>query len=162
MPVIDFKEMPQAKASVDEKGKQDKFELFARDFIEFIGYRIVENPDRGADGGRDIIAEETRSGVGGETTIRWLVSCKHTVHSGTSVNPKAEQNIQDRVASNNCKGFIGFYSMLPSAGLARILDGLKSTLEVQVFDSERIEKSLLGSSEGITLARRYFPRSMGV
>ena len=48
MAVLDFKEIPKAhKVS----GLQDTFELFARDFLSFIGYKILTDPDRGADGG---------------------------------------------------------------------------------------------------------------
>jgi len=160
MPVINFKEIPESKPSKEKPGTQDEFELFARDFLEFMGYTIASNPDRGADEGKDLIVEERRTGVGGETTIRWLVSCKHLAHSGESVKPKVEQNINDRVASHCCQGFIGMYSTLQSSGLSKTLEGLKSSFEVQVFDGERIEKHLLASSNGIILARRYFPHSI--
>ena len=41
MAVLDFKEIPKAhKAS----GLQDTFELFARDFLSFIGYKILTDP----------------------------------------------------------------------------------------------------------------------
>ena len=74
MPVLNFSEIPAANLA---NGQQDTFELFARDVLKHIGYQIDVNPDRGRDGGRDIIAIETRTGVGGETKVRWLVSCKH-------------------------------------------------------------------------------------
>ncbi|TCN75720.1 restriction endonuclease [Shewanella fodinae] len=94
MTVLDFKEIPEAHIAT---GEQDTFELFARDFLDFIGYKIITNPDRGADGGVDLIVEESRTGVGGETIIRWLVSCKHKAHSGKSVTPTDDANIRDRV-----------------------------------------------------------------
>jgi len=46
MPIIDFKEIPESKPSKARPGTQDKFELFARDFLEFVGYAIVDHPDR--------------------------------------------------------------------------------------------------------------------
>lgn len=82
MAVLDFTEISEAHVA---NGQQDSFELFAREFLAFIGYEIERNPDRGADGGRDIIAREMRSGVGSQTIVRWLVSCKHKAHSGRSV-----------------------------------------------------------------------------
>ena len=48
--ILDFKEIPPANGS---DGDQDKFELFAREYIEAIGLEIVSGPDRGQDGGRD-------------------------------------------------------------------------------------------------------------
>lgn len=157
MAVLDFKEIPEAHIA---SGKQDQFELFARDFLAFVGYEIVSDPDRGADGGVDLIVREKRTGVGGETTVVWLVSCKHKAHSGNSVSPTDEANIRDRVEANKCNGFIGFYSTLPSSGLGGNLDGLKQKLEVQVFDYEKIESKLLHSAKGLEIAERYFPQSL--
>jgi len=158
MPILDFLEIPRADVA---SGEQDCFELFARDFLSVLGYTIVSGPDRGADGGRDIIALETRSGVAGETMIRWLVSCKHKAYSGNSVTLDDERDILDRVTANQCQGFIGFYSTLPSSSLTRKLEGLKaqSGIEFQVFDRERIELDLLTRTDGFKLAKRYFKTS---
>lgn len=71
MPRID-KEIPRSDFA---DGDHDTFEMFAWDFLELTGYRILSGPDRGGDQGRDLIAEETRTGVRGKTTVRWLVSC---------------------------------------------------------------------------------------
>ncbi|WP_171091236.1 MULTISPECIES: restriction endonuclease [unclassified Ruegeria] len=155
MPVLDFKEIPEAHIA---SGLQDTFELFARDFLVFMGFRIISAPDRGADGGKDIIAEETRVGVGGETTIKWLVSCKHKASTGKSVSPTDETNIMDRVISKKCDAFLGFYSTLPSTGLNTVLEGMN--FEQTVYDRERIESQLLHSSKGLQIAERYFPRSL--
>lgn len=157
MPVLDFKEIPEAHIS---EGLQDTFELFSRDFLSFFGYEVVSDPDRGADGGVDLVVQERRTGIGGETLVRWLVSCKHRAHSGNSVTPTIEQNVSDRVKANKCEGFIGFYSTLPSSGLTRILEGLSSGLEFQFFDKEKIERELLHSAQGLKVAERYFPISL--
>ena len=52
---IDFTEIAQANIA---NGDQDRFELFGREFLQEMGYRIEEHPDRGQDGGRDILAIE--------------------------------------------------------------------------------------------------------
>lgn len=155
MPVLDFKEIPEAHIA---GGMQDTFELFARDFLSGIGFRVLVHPDRGADGGRDLICEEVRVGPAGETTIKWLVSCKHKAHSGGSVSPQDEPSIRDRVEANSCDGFLGFYSTLPSAGLSDRILGLQ--IETLVFDREAIEEKLLSSSTGLKLAGRFFPKSV--
>ncbi len=157
MPVIDFKEIPEAHLT---NGMQDTFELFARDFLKYLGYEIAEDPCRGADGGKDLIVIERRKGIGRETTVKWLVSCKHKAHSGSSVNPDVEKNIRDRIESNHCNGFIGFYSTLASSGLNNMIQGLSSKHEVQVFDREKIESELLKQSDGLHLAKRFFPKSI--
>ncbi len=154
---LDFKEIPEAHKG---SGLQDTFELLARDFFEFLNYKILIEPSRGADGGKDLVLEESRIGVGGETKYKWLVSCKHKVFSGTSVNNGDEKDILDRVQTNNCSGFIGFYSTLPSSALVTKLESLKNKIEYQIFDSRKIEKELLSSTKGIELAKRYFPKSI--
>lgn len=39
--VLDFKEIPEANTG---SGLQDTFELFTRDFLSFLGYRIIQDP----------------------------------------------------------------------------------------------------------------------
>lgn len=156
MPVLDFSEITEAHIA---SGKQDTFELFARKFLEYIGFTISQGPDRGPDGGKDLIVNESRKGVGGETTINWLVSCKHKAHSGSSVGTNDEIDIPGRVEANKCQGFIGFYSTLPSSGLTTKLEGLKNRLEYQIYDYEKIEQNLLNSSKGCSISKRYFPIS---
>jgi hypothetical protein len=159
MPSLDFKEIAQANLA---SGEQDTFEMLAREFLELLGFKAVSGPDRGADLGRDLIVLETRKGVGGETSVRWLVSCKHKAHSGQSVNLSDEQDIFDRVQTHSCDGFIGFYSTLPASSLTQKLDGIKnshSTFDFHIFDREKIEKTLLATGSGQGIARRYFPNS---
>ena len=51
MPAIDFKEKPVPTSGAE----RDRFELFAREFLSFRGYKIIFGPDRGPDAqaGRD-------------------------------------------------------------------------------------------------------------
>ena len=42
MTILDFKEIAQGNLM---NGNQDEFELFCRDFLEFIGYHIISEPD---------------------------------------------------------------------------------------------------------------------
>lgn len=155
MSLLDFKEIPEAhKAS----GLQDKFELFARDFFEYLGYKILRGPSRGADGGCDLIVGEERTGIAGTTLVKWLVSCKHKAHSGASVLKGDEAEVRDSVESNSCQGFIGFYSTLPSSGLQEKVQAIKS-IDSQFFDYSKIEQSLLSTQSGRALAKLYFPIS---
>lgn len=156
MPLLDFKEIAQANLV---NGLQDTFEMFARDFFVMLRFQIKEGPDRGQDGGRDLIISEKREGIIGNTEIDWLVSCKHKAHSGNSVLNNDETDIKGRVDALGAKGFIGFYSTIISSPLGRTLDGLKRHFDVKVFDRELIEKILLENPKGQILAKRYFPIS---
>jgi hypothetical protein len=154
--ILDFKEIPQANSG---GGDQDTFELFTRDFLEVLGYEVLQHPDRGADGKKDLIVQENRYGISGITKIKWLVSCKHYAHSGKSINDADEPNILDRVNVHECDGFLGFYSTIPATSLGTNLNSLKRKIHIEYFDNKRIEKILLESSTGIKLASRYFPLS---
>ena len=155
--ILDFTEIPQANTG---KGDQDTFEQFACLFLKYYGFKIEQGPDRGPDGGKDIIVSETLKGVGTCDIVRkWLVSCKHKAHSKKSVSTIDESNIKDRVVSNHCNGFIGFYSTLPSSGLSNIIHELG--IPVMVFDNKIIEAKLLsGGKEFNKLVEIYFPVSL--
>ena len=163
MSTLNFEEIPQANHA---NGKQDEFELFARDFFAYLGYQIIAEPDRGQDGGKDILIQEIRKGIAGETKLLWLVSCKHFAHSksgkGTSVGVDDEINISDRVRAFKCCGFIGFYSTLVSSGLNTRLENLEKEFEFKIYHRGNIEANLLRDQEGMTIARRYFPKSMEI
>lgn len=151
--MIDFKEIPPANIA---NGEQDTFEFFARDFFNCLGYKIIENPARGADGGRDLIIKEIRIGASEWVSeVKWLVSCKHFGHSKKSITPSIEQNIIDRLSANDCDGFIGFYSSVASEGLTKILKNVPN----QIFDLKKIEEQILGNAKMNLIFRRYFPKS---
>jgi hypothetical protein len=155
MAKLDFKEIPPAdKAS----GRQDAFELFARDALEAIGFTILLDPSRGADGGKDLIVEEHRVGPLSDTRFKWLVSCKHMANSGSSVTPDLERNVTERVRSAGCHGFLGFYSTLPSTGLRSLIGSLPD-LDVKLLDHEQIERRLLETAKGRYVIQRFFPAS---
>lgn len=151
--ILDFKEIPEANRGT---GLQDTFELFARDFLAFMGFRIVQDPDRGADGKKDMIVEEVIQGITSEYTIRWLVSCKHFAHSGSAVKDCDEINIGERLKQHLCDGFMGIYSTLAATSLTGVLGGQEKAV---VFDHEKIESVLLDSLNGQKIACRYFPES---
>ena len=155
MAAVDFKEIATAQRGID----RDQFELFAREFLLQEGFSIDVGPDRGPDAGRDMIVTETRSGPGGDTRVRWLVSCKHKAHAGTSVTPADEPNVRDRIETHECTGFIAFYSTLPSSSLARNLQTLRLKFSLLIYDAERLERKLLDSPRGRTLAARFMPVS---
>jgi hypothetical protein len=152
--MIDFKEIPHSN--------NDTWEQFARDFLEGLGFFIESPPDRGPDGGKDMLITEEVVGKLHRYRFRWLVSCKHFAHSGSAVNENDhEKNILERVKGFRADGFIGFYSTLPSSGLNLRLTQLKNNDEIRdyrIFDGRIIENHLLtkGYSQ---LPYRYFPAS---
>ncbi len=152
--MIDFKEIAPSNKGGKE---QDTFELFSRDFLEVIGFKIIQHPYRGADGGKDMIVSETRTGNVGETTIKYLVSCKHYAHSNDSIGDKIENNILDRVQKHKCDGFIAVYSTIAAPTVSDSL--LELGIENEIYDHKRIEKHLLETKKGETIVSRYFPNS---
>lgn len=153
---INFTEIPPANSS---NGEQDRFELFAREMLQTIGFEILEQPDRGADGGKDLLVRETLRGINKNHPIKWLVSAKHHAHSGKSVTPSDETNIRERVDALSADGFLGFYSTLPSSGLNSLLIGLENHLRVDHFDSAAIERHLTTNRLLANTFRSFLPQS---
>ena len=158
MGVLDFKEIAPGNAS---DGTQDAFEFFTESFLREKGFLIVSSPSRGADDGLDLVVEETRIGPGGNSRIKWLVSCKHFAHRNKSISVADETDILERVKQHKCKGFLAFYSTLPSSTLRKRIESLaESNLEYLIYSEENIEFSLLENKSSRALARRFFPESM--
>lgn len=150
--MIDFKEL---------ENDGERWEQFARDFFSALGYKIENPPDRGADGGRDLLVSEFVKGNFSSYCVRWLVSCKNNVHSGKAVSEDDEKNLLERCKGFKCNGFIGFYSTILSSGLGRRLAQLVDSGDLSdylIFDSAKIENCLIefGMSN---LIFQYFPES---
>lgn len=157
--IIDFKDIaPSNKGGRD----QDVFEQFACAFLEAKGFEIVQRPDRGPDGKKDLIVKELLQGLSGKSEMLWLVSCKHNAHSNRSVNDVDEPDISDRVLKFNCQGFMGFYSTIPSSGLANKLHSLKThnkRFDYIIYDSSRISNELLSMNRCAAIIANFFPNS---
>ena len=158
MAFLDFKEIKSSK------GSDSTFEYFTKDFLGLLGFLIVEGPYDGPDGGRDLIIEEIRQGRLGQTKIRWVVSCKHYVHtgkSGKSVGAQHESNIENRLNTFNCSSFMGVYSTSVTESLAKTVKAIssKNNGEFYFFTPEEIETELIRTAEGSLIASKYFPIS---
>lgn len=156
MPILDFKEIPEAHIA---SGKQDTFELFCQEFLKYIGLEIDSYPDRGPDGGKDLICLEKIQGTLARKEIKWLVSCKHKAHSNSAVGVNDEVNITDRVSDYDADGFIAFYSTVPSSKLNDRFNLCKKKFDIKVFNPEEIEDILLKDKNGHTIIQRFFPES---
>lgn len=141
----------------------ETWELFARDYLEELGFKIIVPPGRGADQGRDLLISEQMTGLTRKEEFTWLVSCKYFTVSGKSVGTGEEANITDRMAHHKADGFIGFYSTVPSASLVDRLKEYRGDGRIkafEIYDRKRIEASFYGA--GLSkIALRYFPTSYG-
>ena len=75
----------------------EKWEVFTRDFLDELGFRIESPPVRGPDQGKDMLFIERLSGSLGKTDFRWLVSCKQFAKSNSSVGLDGEPSILERL-----------------------------------------------------------------
>ena len=149
--MIDFKEIPDGET----------WELFARDFLEALGFSIESPPDRGPDKGKDLLVTEEVKGKLHRYRFRWLVSCKHFARSNRAVSESEEKNLLERIKSFNADGFIGFYSTISTSNLNQRLFELKKNLEIKdykIFDRNLIENHLLTAGYS-NLVLQYFPDS---
>ena len=156
MEIVDFTEVATAKGGSSE---QEAWEFFARDFLHDVGLDVQEGPDRGPDGGRDLIAVEMRKGVVGSVKHTWLVSCKHHAHSGKAVSDREEIDPLGRVRKFGANGFMAFYSTVPSSSLSTTLTKLKREFELKIYDRASIERELTSNDSVESTFKRYLPSS---
>lgn len=165
MGILDFREICSANSThssvvnspIGISNYPDDFELFCQEFFGLVKrFRIFRTVSRGPDLGIDLGVEETTP----DGTIRWLVSCKHYSHSGSSISEESDRGIVETVGSWDCQGFIPFYTGVPSTKLSQHISGAEKFIKVERYYKERIERELLDSSIGTVLASRYFPKSM--
>jgi hypothetical protein len=155
--IIDFSEIAVANRGGE---RQDEFEQFACEFLQTMGFKIITRPDRGADGKKDFIVNETRQGKEGDTIIKWLVSCKHYKTRKSGVKDTDEPDISDRVKRHKCDGFMGVYSSIANSSLTGKLSGLDGVI-YSIYDGVRIEQEILKCKDKdiIRLLRSFFPNS---
>src|ERR1700749_2065269 len=72
----DFKRLPKDGA---------QFEALVCHLLEAMGFRILEKPAVGTEGGRDVLIERTFKDSMGEKKERVVVQCKHHAHSGKAI-----------------------------------------------------------------------------
>lgn len=156
MSIVDLSEIP---GSTGDEPDPDQFELFARDFLRALNFRILEGPGRGADGGRDMLVEEALTGRIFSASRKWLVSAKHFAHSGRSVGDRDEPDPIGRVRKFRASGFLAFYSTIPSSGLDRTLSQIRSEIEVEVLDRGVIATQLVSNPELRNVFKLYLPTS---
>ncbi|AZB30274.1 MULTISPECIES: restriction endonuclease [Chryseobacterium] len=157
--IVNFADIPPS----NKGGKyQDFFEQFACAFLEAKGFEIVQRPDRGPDGKKDLLVKEIQKGFSGTSETMWLVSCKHKAHSNRSVTDTDEPDISDRVKKFDCDGFIGFYSTIASSGLSNKLQSLKNNskgFKYIIYDNARISSELLTMNQSAAIIANFFPNS---
>lgn len=112
----------------------NEWEFFAVDFLKTAGYTILDLPTIGPDGGKDLKVEYEGK--------KYIVSCKHFIRSGKTVNLSNEENILDRVVQHEVDGFIGFYSTQISNGLKERFDKLNSNPKYN-YTFEYLDKYLI-------------------
>lgn len=154
---IDFTEIPVA----NKGGKdQDIFELFACDFLESLGYEIIQRPSRGPDGKKDLIVQSNSvPGTTSDSKTKWLVSCKHFAHSGRGISDTDEPDISDRLTNHECHGFLGFYSTISNTTLSEKLAGMNKRFVSTIYDHSRIEKEIHSLKDKERILATYFPKS---
>jgi len=93
----DFKQFPPDGA---------RFEALVCRLLEEMGYRILERPAVGPDGGRDILVERVLTDPMGEHRERVVVQCKHSVHSGRAIGDSAVGLWQNALARYRARGYL--------------------------------------------------------
>lgn len=148
--IIDFTEITDSH----------EFENFAQKFLEYQGNNIKSIPAIGADGGRDIICEESSLYGGG---YRWLVSCKHYAKSNKSVGVSDDKADANKLIQHNCQGFMFVYSTALTEGLKTSVEQVcthsANSPKYQFFTPWEIQDVMVNNPYFYPLLMQYFPIS---
>ncbi len=150
--MLNFKELPS-----DGQG----FELLVRELLFRQGFRVYWS-GKGADGGRDLICEETRDSLFLPDKRIWLLQCKHNAHSGKSVGIGELDDIVDSCNHHGANGYVLACSTHPSSTvverLERITSNKSNQLSATYWDSVTLER-MLSEPSLWSVAQKFFPES---
>jgi hypothetical protein len=137
-----------------------RFEQLVRDLLEAFGYRVAWT-GKGVDDGRDLVAVEPGDPMFGSVSRKWLVSCKHNAHAGTSVGVNAIGDAPARCKQHGCDGFALACSTVPTSGLLNAFDGWRANerLHFHYWDDARLEGLLLDDRAAAVRAK-YFGKPL--
>jgi hypothetical protein len=151
--VLDFRELPSDGVA---------FEQLTREIL-FLQGLTPHWTGAGVDGGRDLVVEETVTGPLHQFSRRWLVSCKHSAHSGRPVGKASLGGVKDDCSRVGAQGYLLVCSTHPSSGsvqhLAELASNLRNDLVTATWDAVYIEREL-NKPRGHNLAHIFFPESM--
>ena len=94
---LDFASLPKDGA---------RFESLVAHLLEAMGYRILEKPAVGPEGGRDILVERKLRDVMGEARERVVVQCKHHARSGRAVGDNDLGAWQNAITRYQARGYL--------------------------------------------------------
>ncbi len=83
-----------------------RFEALVCQLLEAMGYRVIEKPAVGADGGRDILVERTLKDEMMERSERVVVQCKHYAHGGKAVGEGKLGSWQNAMTRKKARGYL--------------------------------------------------------
>lgn len=150
--MLDYKEL-------EKDGKE--FELLIRELLFTKGYKVYWS-GVGADGGRDLLCIEVRTGFFAPDEKKWLIQCKHNAHSGKSVGINDLDDIIDSCAQHDATGYILACSTQPSSAVVDRLEAItnnpKNLITAICWDYVFIEQTLSCPTLW-RIAQRFFPIS---
>ena len=83
-----------------------RFEALVCQLLEAMGYRIIESPAIGTEGGRDVLVERTTRDEMVERRETVLVQCKHYAHSGRAVADSDVGVWQNAMTRYKARGYL--------------------------------------------------------
>jgi len=93
----DFKQLPKDGA---------RFEALVCHLLQMMGYRVLEKPAVGTEGGRDVLVERVLRDEMGEQCEKVLVQCKHYAGSGRAVGDSDVGVWQNAMARHDAHGYL--------------------------------------------------------
>jgi hypothetical protein len=83
-----------------------RFEALVCQLLQAMGYRILEKPAIGTEGGRDVLVERTLRDAMGQRSERVVVQCKHRAHAGRPIGDAQIGVWQNAMARYQACGYL--------------------------------------------------------
>lgn len=83
-----------------------RFEALVCQLLEAMGYKILERPSIGADGGRDVLVKRILKDEMGEKRETVLVQCKHHAHSRKAVSDRDVGVWRNAMTRHKARGYL--------------------------------------------------------
>lgn len=96
-----------------------RFESLVCQLLEAMGYRILEKPAVGVEGGRDVLVERTLKDDMGERREKVVVQCKHYAHSGKAIGDKDLGVWENAMKRYRARGYLLVTDTRPTENLSK-------------------------------------------
>ena len=133
-----------------------QFEALVCQLLEAMGYRILEKPAIGTEGGRDVLVERILKDEMVERRERVVVQCKHHAHSGKAVGDSDVGVWVNAMNRYKARGYLLVTVAIRTNSAADLIPGSSPALQIM-----SVSASIFSSIESSSIITPVSEKSIG-